>query len=129
MTTQNNEYWHDLLFDSGLKLQCKQLEGQYLTAYYNGPIESPYTCNSENRKLIILHDVLVDGVFMDQQLLGETISIKKKSSSIDPGTTDQWTYTNIKIEKMKAKHDYTFTEFDRIEISYSEEKHLNSIFL
>ncbi len=127
-----NEYWHDLIFSTGLTAQSKNIEGQYVTAYYNGPITSHYPCTSTDgsakRKLIILHDVEVEGVLQDLLLLNKTLSVKSKNPSKDPITIDQWTYTDIKIEKMVSLHDYTHTSFKRIEISYFEEKHHNSYF-
>jgi len=141
LMAENNEYSYELIFSTGLTAQCKRIEGQYTIAYYNGPITSPYPCTSTDgttkRKLIILHDVEVEGILQQYNEEGvlqfnlstnKTLTIKSKNISKDPSTTDQWTYTDIKIEKMVSLHDYTHTSFKRIEISYSEEKTHNSYF-
>jgi len=141
LMAENNEYWHELIFSTGLTAQCKRIEGQYTIAYYNGPLTSPYPCTSSNdlskRKMIILHDVEVEGILQQYNEEGvlqfnlstnKTLTIKSKNISKDPSTIDQWTYTDIKIEKMVSLHDYTHTSFKKIEISYTEEKTHNSYF-
>ncbi|GMN09046.1 hypothetical protein MTsPCn9_04980 [Croceitalea sp. MTPC9] len=92
--TAYNEFIYTIQFPSGKTAECKQTEGMYTVAYYNGPLPSNYPNtsaneNEEKRNLIILKNVVFNSPVTTDSENSGILTIKTKKPSTGPGITDQ----------------------------------------